>query len=125
MDINEIEELDKMIAMKNKAKELFEIISTKQKLSLFPNSKGRYVVWDDGNNQHYFVKEGGNTYWVADYLHQYYKILVSESGIFNKLVSAYRFDKDNKNTCYANNDMEAMRYFESYVRYGIDKQNIK
>lgn len=122
MDIKDIEDLEKIVEMKNKAKELFGIISTKQKLPLFPNSKGRYVVWDDGNNYHYFVKENGNTYWVADYIHQYYKVLVSENGIFNRLLSAYEFEKNNKNTCYVNDSKDAMRYFESYVRYGIDKQ---
>ena len=123
MDVQEVEDLEKMIEMKNKAKELFRIISAKQKLPLFPNSKGRYIVLDDGNNQHYFVKEGDDTYWIADYLHQYYKILVSENGIFNTLRSAYEFEKKNKNTCYVNKDKEAMGYFESYIRYSIDKQN--
>lgn len=123
MNIQEVEDLEKMVEMKNKAKELFRLISAKQKLPLFPNSKGRYVVWDDGNNQHYFVKEDGNTYWVADYLHQYYKILVSENGIFNTLLSGYNFDKEPKNNGYVNKDKDAMKYFESYVKYSIDKQN--
>lgn len=125
MDINEIQDLEQHIAFKNKAKELFQLIATKQKLPLLPDARGHYVVWDDGNNSHYFKKEGTDTYWVADYLHQYYEVLISENGIFKVLLSAYEFEKKNKNTCFTNHNQDAMRYFESYVRYEIDKQNAK
>lgn len=119
MNINDVEEMEMLIKLKNKAKELFEEISTKQKLPLFPDSKGRYVVWNDGNNKHYFTKENDNIYWVADYLHQFYKVEVSENGIFNMLLDAYNFKKEHKNSCLVNSSEDAMKYFESYVKYSI------
>lgn len=112
MKINEIEDLENLIKMKDKAKLLFSKVAKNQKVDLFSEKK---IVWKDAHNSEFLIFKDGMWYWVAAYLHQHYEVPIDEDGIYQLLKNSYIFEKEHKNTCFANKHKEAIGYFESYV----------
>ena len=122
LSINGIEKLQVLINFKDEAKRLYKIITTKQKISLYPNDKGRYTTWKDDHNEEYLINKDGTWWWVAAYLHQHYEVPITEDGIFNMMKLGYEWSIDPDKRGYVNNNQDAIKYFTSYVDYKLNKQ---
>lgn len=115
LSINGIEKLEKMIGFKNEANRLFKLVAENQKIGLFPDGYGRYVVWEDAYNVEYLVENEGEWKWVAHYLHQHYEVPISAAGIFEMIKNGYEWSIDEANKGRTNNCKDAIGYFKAYV----------
>jgi hypothetical protein len=118
MNVDEIEDLQQIIELKDKAKRLYKAIASNQYVDLFSEKK---IIWKDDYNSEYLIQKDGQWVWVAAYLNQHYEVTIDENYIFQMLKSAYYFEKEHKNSCLVNHAKDAMRYFEGYVNCRIKK----
>ena len=126
MDINrlsvkEIEKFQKLIELKDEAKKLYYMVVNNQKVKLLPDYKGKFILWDDSNNQEYLKYQNNSWVWVAAYLHQHYEVEIDLDKIYQMMVRAYEFKNNLEKRGYTNNDEDAINYFSVYAKSLVNK----
>ena len=122
LSVKQIERFQKLIELKDEAKELYYMVVNNQKVKLLPDYKDRFILWDDSNNQEYLKYENNNWAWVASYLHQHYEVTIDLDSIYQQLVRAYEWQNNPDKRGYTNNDEDAIRYFSAYARGLVNKK---
>lgn len=88
MTYEEVKSVDANIKIKNDADIIYQNFLNNVKFEV-KNYKGtgRFLFWDDGNNQTYFKITNDTFYYECDFLHEKYCVEVTPSGIFRALVN--------------------------------------
>jgi len=91
MTYEETIELEENIKLKNKADEIYKNFLKNIKLDISKyQGDGKFLHWNDGHNSTYFQLKGDTFLYIAEFLHNSYRITVTPSSIFSCLKSKYR-----------------------------------